>query len=479
MAETNRTSPSIRAIFQHGSLYVSFLLFAAGISSSALDRPSLKPVLEAEEEVYSFHPAENGAGPLWCSGSTCLVRVGDDLLASGLETIEGCPPLNNCRWLLFQRGTNGWQLRRADEGDRTREPSPLAAFPNGRVFLSANPTLVTNRQSGGGPAQPQILEFASADSKESWHTILPVWQGRPAFTEHSYRSFAADGPNRELILIQNVGDTHAEWAFLDRHQKWSVQGRLQWPWGSDYAKPQPIRVCYPNVAVQDRAVHFCGVSDIVEPNPKWRAYKKKLTGREWDYDFRRLFYTWSDDISSGGFHDWIEIASRESTCGWISPGDLWVDPAGRVHLVWSERALDERLRAEFFPNARQSHSLEYAVIENGKISRRRSLVKADEGGSREIPSAPRFQVSPDNRLFVVYYLQGQDPTGQAVSENRILEVFMDGGIGSASKLPLKTPFTSYFTATVRAGSAPSTTLEMFGQQANRPKTMNYARIRLW
>ena len=91
--------------------------------------------------------------------------------------------------------------------------------------------------------------------------------------------------------------THAEWAFRGGDGQWAAKGRLVWPWGGEYDKPQPIRVCYPNVAIRGRQVHFCGVSDIGEPYSKWRDYKRKLTGREWDYDFRRLFYTWTDDIN--------------------------------------------------------------------------------------------------------------------------------------------------------------------------------------
>ncbi|MHC4353972.1 MAG: hypothetical protein ACYS0H_14785, partial [Planctomycetota bacterium] len=196
---------------------------------------------------------------------------------------------------------------------------------------------------------------------------MPVWSGQPKFTEHSYRSFAADGPNHELILFQNVGYTHAEWAFLDRNGRWSAQGRLKWPWGAEYEKPQPIRVCYPNVAIKNREVHFCGVSDIIEPNPQWRAFKKEITGRNWDYDFRRLFYTWSPDITTDKFKPWVEIASREKTCGWIMPCDLWPAPDGDVHILWTERALDERLREKFFPAEKQSHSLKYAVVRDGKI----------------------------------------------------------------------------------------------------------------
>ena len=74
--------------------------------------------------------------------------------------------------------------------------------------------------------------------------------------------------------------------------------------------------------LRGRQVHFCGVSDIEEPYAKWRDYKLKLTGQKWDYDFRRLFYTWTDDITTGKFQPWVEIASRDKTCGWIDPGDL-------------------------------------------------------------------------------------------------------------------------------------------------------------
>jgi hypothetical protein len=450
-------------------------LLALTINTSAA-AALLQPSVEIEEAVYTYQPADNGAGPLWCGGSTCLVRAGGKLFASGLETIPDCPPLNNCRWTLFDHGANGWQLVQADPTDRTREPSPLVAFSDGRFFLSVNPTLRTNRVSGGGPAQPRILEFASADPK-TCRTLLPAWAGTPKFTEHSYRSFAADGPNRELILLQNIDYSHAEWAFLDREGRWAAQGKLVWPWGAEYDKPEPIRVCYPTVALKDHAVHFCGVSDVLEPYQKWRAAKKRITGREWDYDFRRLFYTWCPDIRSGKFSDWIEIASRDKTCGWISPGDLWIAPDGAVHILWMERALDERLRQEFFPEARQSHALNYAVVREGKVVLR-TLMEAREGGSREIPSAGRFQVTPDDRLFVFFYVQGVDAAGKGVSENRVLEIEKDGACGPAARVPLKAPFTSAFTATVRAGSPPSETIELLGQQAGKANTISYARVRL-
>jgi hypothetical protein len=433
--------------------------------------------VEIEEDVYRYESANNGAGPLWCSGSTCLVRLGEQVFASGLETLTGVEPLNNCRWMLFQRGPTGWVRQQVDNRGRTREPCPLVGFPDGRLFLSANPTLATVAEPQGGPARPEILQFSAADGTRPAEILVPGWEGTPQFREHSYRSFAGDGPNRELILFQNIGYTHAEWAFRDRTGQWSAQGKLVWPWGADYDKPQPIRVCYPTVALHQRAVHFCGVSDIVEPYAKWREYEKQLTGRAWDYDFRRLFYTWTPDITTGKFHTWVEIASREQTCGWISPCDLWAAPDGTVHILWSERALDERLRPKFFPDAQQAHELNYAVVRDGKVVRRRTLAQGGEG--QPIPSTGRFQITPENRLFVFYHVRGSDAVGRHGSENRLLEVYPDGTASPAVPVPLVRPFTRYFTATIRAGSPPSKTLEVLGQREGAPLTVSYARIRLW
>lgn len=453
----------------------AILLFSSSLIAHAA---GLSPLVEIEEDVYAYTNANNGAGPMWCSGSTSLVRVADDVFASGLETVPDAKPLNNCRWLLFHRGANGWERIRVDEG-RTREPSPLAAFQDGRVFLSANPTLGSGPQPNGGPARPEVFQFTAKNPKATPVALAPTWQGQPTFTEHSYRSFAADGAAGELVLFQNIGYTHAEWTFRDRAGKWSAHGQLKWPWDAKHEKPGPIRVCYPNVVLRDRAVYFVGVSDIVEPNKAWRDFKRELTGQQWDYDFRRLFYTWTPDITREPFAEWVEIASRDQTCGWLSPGDLWLAPNGDVHLLWSERALDERLRAKFFPDEKQSHTLNYALIRNGKMPDRRTLTESTEDKPGIVGSAGRFHATPDHRLFVVYYAAGRATDGRNVAGNRIQEILPDGVTGEPVRLPLAKPFTSFFTATVRGGSPASRTLEMLGTRSGNGNTISYARVRLF
>jgi len=437
----------------------------------------LRPVVEVEEQVYQYEPANNGAGPMWCRGSTCIVRIKGRVFASGIETLKQFKPLNNCRWMLFQRDNTGWKKVQVDPAGRTREPCPLVGFSDGRLFLSVNPTLQTDPNAYSGPARPEILEFDTANLKTPFKVILPHWQGKPPFTEHSYRSFAADSPRRELILFQNIGYTHTEWTFRDSKGRWISKGKLQWPWGAEYDQPQPIRVCYPNVMLKNRAVHFCGVSDIMEPYLKWRKFKRELTGRRWDYDFRRLFYTWSPDITTGQFEDWVEIASRDKTCGWIMPGDLWIAPDGAVHIVWTERAIDERLREKFFPGAIQSHAMNYALVRDGKVVTLRSLMLAEEGKSNQIPACPRFHVTPDNRLFVLYYVKGTNRAGKSVSENRIMELQPDGSSKPPVQVPLRYPMNNFFTATVRGGSPPSKVIDLLGTRVSGGG-ISYARIRI-
>lgn len=211
-------------------MILMFLAITAVADLWANDKPAplpIQPVVEAEEDVYNFAPANNGAGPMWCSGSTCLVRIGDDVFASGLETLKDAKPLNNCRWTLYQRTAAGWQLVQADPAGRTREPCPLVTLGGGNLLLSANPTLVADRNAYNGPAHPEILRFSAKDPKAPFETILPVWDGQPQFTEHSYRSFATDSSSGGLILFQNIGYTHTEWAFRDGDGRWAArQARL-------------------------------------------------------------------------------------------------------------------------------------------------------------------------------------------------------------------------------------------------------------
>src|SRR5690606_23872665 len=122
-------------------------------------------------------------------------------------------------------------------------------------------------------------------------------------------------------------------------------------------------------------------------------------------------------------------ATRDSTAGWLTPYDLYVDDEKKVHLLWTERALDERLRAEFFPLERQTHTLNYAVFQNGVVLLRRVLHIAGEGYGSEIAERARFHITPSGRLFVVYLVRG------AGSQLRLAEIFPDGSVSPPVPIP--------------------------------------------
>jgi hypothetical protein len=150
-----------------------------------------------------------------------------------------------------------------------------------------------------------------------------------------------------------------------------------------------------------------------------------------------------------------------------------------VHLLWTEHALDERLRDKFFPGEKQKHSLNYAVLRAGKIVSRRVLLEAIENGAWEVPGRGRFQITPENRLFVICYVSGRNGEGQSISENRLLELLPDATSSTPIRLALKHPISEFFTTTVRAGSPPSREVEMLGPRIDSPNTISYARVRLY
>jgi len=457
---------------------------------------NIVPVVEAEDIVYNWQYVDWGATPLWCYGNTCIIRIGNDVFADGLEGAL----LGRSRWTLFQRGKDVWQLMQKDTASTTREPCPFGCFPDtGRIFLSHSPVQRKHR--------PEVLEFADADPKAAYKTLLP-WGDRDGDAT-TYRTFSVDGPNREMIVFHNAGYSHANWSFCDRAGKWSARGRLDWckgedrstaPYGAVYA-----RANYPTVMLKDRAVHFAGAA-------AWNVWAKvskdeNLMGRRWGNRWRRLFYTWTPDVTKKGFSEWITIGSTHETGGWLFPGDLWVDDTGAAHVAWSEAPINEELRDKHFPDIKRVFALKYAQIKDGKVVLKTMLLEGGEGKSPEIPGhpgkenfiklkdpssvdgyllsdqagrgQPRLHVTPDGRMFAVYYVGGTDGKGRTVSENRLMEIRKDGSTGPQIRIPLKHPLVEFFTATPRGGTKPSTMLDLLGYRKTAlANSVCYAGVRL-
>lgn len=432
-----------------------------------------------ESTIYTTTDPHNGAGPLWGYNASNIARTADAVWVTGLSTVPGLPPLNNTQCKLYKHTDAGWSLVFTLPG-LTREPCPIGVARGNRLVISTNATLNPPGTPGGGPAQPGIWEYDVDHPEEPPVLSEPRWRqgAQPrSFTEHSYRSMAIDGARGELFLLQNIGDSHAEWTFRDGRGQWSSQGRIDWPIVQVGDRERPLRVAYVVALVSNRAVHLMGVSDVFEPNPEWRRFKSELTGSKWDYVFRRLYYTWTPDVTQAPFRPWVELANHESTAGWIVPGDLWLAPDGTIHAVWSATLIDERLRDRYFPDQRQRREIGYATLREGRIMKRRRLIGAQEGQPLPYPSSPRLQPTPDGRLFLAFAARGQGPSARSGSSNYVAEI-VDGMLRSVVRMPLETPINPYVVATPRLGNAPSYTLDMEGQAEQRGEALTLRHVRV-
>ena len=444
-----------------------FCALSARCDAAASDKKNVRCTVQAEEIVTRYAPADNGAGPLWCYGSTVIARQGGDVYLSVIETGEGVPPLCNTRWQLWHRSSDGWRTEQSEKQYRQREPCPIGLFQDGAVFLSVNPS-TEPIGTKYGPCKPQVLEFNRENLSSEPKTYTPAWADGAYFTDHSYRGFAADGARGELLLLNINAKTSDQFvSYRDRQGEWHARGKITFP----------IRACYPQVALRDGSAHVMAIGDIVEPVAEWRKLKFEKTKREWDYVFRRLFYTYSDDIGKADFCAPIEIDTVESTAGHIQNLDLYVDAAGAAHVLYLKRPHQyDFIRDKYFPGQAMSAQLEYAIVRKGSVVSRKTLARTSEGPGGFEPSFGRFHISRAGDLYVIAAGTGVEPDGRTFG-NYIEKVEAGESQTDFERIALKHPFGNFFTNTPRGGSAPSDVIDLFGTADDGPN-LRYARIRL-
>lgn len=466
-------------------------------AAAPVPSPPFEVCVEVEELVCrppAYELTNNGSGMFWGSGSTQIVRIGDRLFVSAFEHVPEAAPLNNARWALYERRADGWHRCQGDRQDRTREPCPLCVSHAGRLLLSANPTLAplvpaavgAEQKAVGGRARPEFLEFDPAHPDQAPRHLLPAWEGEPKFTEHSYRTFAADGARGEFILFQNVGSTHSAWALLDRDGKWKT-GRLTWPRGEDpqysVSRNEYTYVNYPNAILDKSAVHFLGQS----PFNIWNRIdplKSATWGRDkWGWRMRKLQYAWTPDVTTTPFAEWVVLDDTMDDGGTVGLGDSWLAPDGRVHVVWQKEPIHPQLRDTYFPDIKRDWRLCYGVLQAGRLMEKRVLFAGGETTGPVRPVGyighPRFHITPDHTLYILYNRQGSTPQTRTQSGTYAVRVEANGSISAPVRIPLTRPITgAFFTATPRSGNPLSAAADLLiadtsdGQPAAR-----YARIR--
>jgi hypothetical protein len=423
--------------------------------------------VEVEEIVTRHTPANNGAGPLWCYGSTVIARQRGDVFLSVIETGENVPLLCNTRWQLWHRSADGWKLEQSEKEYRQREPCPLAVYQGGPVFLSVNPS-AEPAGTKYGPCKPLVLEFDQANPAAPVKTHTPAWADGTYFTDHSYRGFAADGANGELLLLNINAKTSEQFvSYRDSNGRWHQKGIITFP----------IRSCYPQVALRDGSAHVMAIGDIVEPVEKWQKLKFEKLKRKWDYVFRRLFYTYTDNIRSAGFSTPIEIDTVEKTGGHIRNFDLYIDQAGAAHLLYLKRPHQyEFIRDKYFPGQAMTAYLEHVIVKDGKVLSRRILAERPGGPTGFEPSFGRFHISGAGELYVIAAGTGVEK-GQRTYGNFLGRVSAGKNKPKFERIELKHPFGNFFTNTPRGGSRPSQIIDIFGIADDSPN-LRYARIRI-
>jgi hypothetical protein len=437
-------------------------LFALPVFAAAFP-PSV--TVEAEETVATCLPPNNGAGPTWDFGAPMIVRHGDRVFVSAMETSPTLGPLCNTRPRIFVRDrTTGWHLFWQAPDFLEREPCPIVAVGDS-LFVSTN-QLRTVNQTRSGPCDPGVVRL-SLSGPPAPHAEVPVFVPGATFSQHSYRGVCADPATGSFLVCHIDDSTGAEDYVLSRRLpsgEWVPRGRLHFP----------IRACYPQVCLEDTTAEVLAIGDIVEPVAEWRAYKFAQTKREWDYVFRRLFFAEAMDLRGQGFGTPLEIDNLDATAGWMLNLDLWVDHDLRSHVLYVKSTCQSpQLRDKFFPGLKITRSLEYAVVHHGAVIERHTLAIGGEGLKSEEPlGTARFHVLPDGRLLVLY-----ETTDWNVSPARRVWRLMQVSpeITSSVEVPLKQGMSQFFTANERGGSKPSSTIDIFGI-GDDGQTLRYAQL---
>lgn len=413
-------------------------------------------VVETECDIFTLLPPENGSGPLWSYGCTQVARLGDDVFVSIMETGEGVPLLSNTRWRLMRISGGEQKIVAEADGYRQREPASLAAVPPDRLFLYVN----DSQEAPGvkyGHCLPHLLSFSGEKYRQK--ALFPKWDRKHHFTDHSYRGYAADAASGHLLMLNIDATTSVQNACLMNSKgKTLATGSITFP----------VRACYPQVAVRDKAVQVLAVGDIVEPVDAWREYKFEQTKQQWDYVFRRLFLVGTPDLSRESFGAVLEIDSVDDTGGHITNQDLWVSPEGEAWVLYSRREVqNELMRDKFFPEKSVIDSLWLVRVRNGEITHKELLV---EGTEESRPAQARFQETPDGALHVILYLTGAD------AGNKALRVFPETKERVLLPLPLQEPLPSFCLANTRSGNASSYMVDFYGTPGNN--RFRYAGVRL-
>lgn len=425
-------------------------------------------VVEANEVVYRYEDAQNGAGPLWSFGSSLVASHNEQVFISGLSREDGLAPPNNEVCVIYERTTEGWQERFRLPG-LTREPCPIA-IDQESLWVSHNPAV-------GDLSEPQLFRYDLLDLDAEPEIFFPNWEDGHEFTPWSYRGLGVD-PVNHAVMVMNISGYQAQhWAYLDSAGQWRARGQLTFPVMPAMgvtatqpvnAEPITLRLTYPSLVLRDQRAYVLAVSDIEATDEIMRTY---LTNRgESTYVLQSLYYAWTDNILSQPFSSWIELTDL-GPAGMVRNQDAWIAPDGTVHFLWIETTIDQRLTI-FFSEVQRQVSLWHATIREGVLVSKEKIHEMRVLGAE--PVRARFYENPQGRLFIFYstYIPA------AGNFNWLVELYEDGKRSATTQVHLDPGMEYFLSAGPRNGVLPSPYLHLIGTINWDDPDVRYVRIRI-
>jgi len=412
------------------------------------------------EQICETRPFENGSGPEWDRGNAHMIRVGDRVFITNAHVHADRLPFNHTTMELWEKKDGGpWRKVFEDDSGFQREPCPMAYLGGGLLAVTVNPTArsyAKDEPSRVVESVPMMHILDVSGEVKKADTIRLQWDAaQHRFLDHSYRSMAADPQTGDLFLtnIDYNGEEEHLFTLLDKDMHCRKTGRLRFP----------QRSCYHNIAMKDGEVYLFAVQDIVEPNEEWKAYKRKMTGNEWDFDFRTIYLNYCPDIREGDFEPSQVVCHRENTCGWVANLDCCFDRNGDMLLLASQRNIAHAFMQEpFFPDTPLELCLEVFRYSHGRLVER-TVVDSTTEDEKHSEYGGYFHTAADGSVYLVWSKKTgcRDVglgTGMYLSRTADLK---------AAPVKLSDEFGMPFGCKTRLGAAPCDTIDCYWTRDNR------------
>jgi len=358
----------------------------------------MEPKVLADEVVYAFPGGTDIVEPFWNTGGTTLVDMGGGIivLSGQIPIADPTQTYANLYPTIWRRDHNGWEQMRVETMFDTREPVPLARHGES-IYAYENPLRVVDGK--GGTTLPHLARYDSEDTGIT-PDYIPIpfiaEPQAPLFTLWSYRGIAVDHCQNTLFLTQHTENYYASLYTLMTPTAQSIRtGKIDYV--KEYYITEPMRVAYHCTAIHNNFAVALGVTDIWEYNPDFLAVRGK-------WAFRRLMYTWSTNLRDSPLKPWVELDRVEQYGGQVQPLDIYLDDDHRVHILWYRESMDGGLQNAFWSDIPITYELKYGIIEKGVLIHTQTLLYYDnrEGRFGEYPVKARFQITPENRIFVIF-----------------------------------------------------------------------------